>query len=205
VLTENPVPFQTAEQYEFMKRYGPIYLFRNKMFLPLGVTFDHYISESLFLQLPVWARREALLHVAVLANSSASKTMSLPLTLDELKKRLRDYSLRDILTERRSTAMSIAAFTNTRIAGTVQLQRPGIALFQMPFDEGWDVHIDGQLAERYRADAGLLAVFVGAGQHRLNLSYRPPLLITGAIVTTLSALVCTLLLRFWRHVSLPQA
>ena len=45
-LVPDPARFQTAVQYEFIKRYGNDYLFLNKLFLPFGLTFDQYTSRG---------------------------------------------------------------------------------------------------------------------------------------------------------------
>jgi uncharacterized membrane protein YfhO len=47
-----------------------------------------------------------------------------------------------------------------------------------------------------RADAGLLALPVKAGEHRVELRYRNPWLLTGVVITGLSALLLAILL--WR-------
>lgn len=196
MLTENPAPFQTAAQYQFIKTYrGTSYLFRNKMFLPLGLTFEHCIAESIFRELPIWARKEALLHVAVLPlNEKAPAELTL-LTLDQLKQQLRENSLEDVVEQRRTGAMAINAFRPTHIIGTVQVQRAAVAVFQMPFDEGWSAQIDGQRVARFMTDDGLLALFVSAGLHIVDLNYRPPFLISGSIVTILALLVIVLSIR----------
>ena len=51
-LVDDPLPFQNAGQYEFVKRYEKGYLFRNAAFLPFGLTFDRYVTEDAFLSLP---------------------------------------------------------------------------------------------------------------------------------------------------------
>ena len=60
-LVADPARFQTAVQYEFVKRYGKDHLFRNKLFLPLGLTFDRYLPEDEFRRLPGDQRQEVLL------------------------------------------------------------------------------------------------------------------------------------------------
>ena len=57
-LVDNPLPFHTGLQYEFVKRYGKDYLFRNRLFLPFGLTFDRYMTEDAFLQLPAGKNRK---------------------------------------------------------------------------------------------------------------------------------------------------
>src|SRR5438270_6445688 len=106
VLTNNPVPFETAEYYEFVRRYGNKYLFRNQLFLPLGLSFGYYITEDVFLQLPQWAKPLALLNAAVLSNrDAANEPGPSPLTMGDIKYQVIDTWLPDIAAKRRSTAL----------------------------------------------------------------------------------------------------
>src|SRR5436309_3775233 len=86
VITTNPVVFETADYYEFVSRFGNIYLFRNQLFLPFGLIFRHYIPEDMFLQLPSGAKPQALLHAVVVSEQNAADKpeLSQP-TLDDLK------------------------------------------------------------------------------------------------------------------------
>lgn len=204
VLTKNPLPFESAEQYEFVKRYGDIYLFRNDMFLPLGLTFDRYIPEDIFLQLPTWAKPQALLHAVVLSDKDASAEPELSrLTLDDLKQWMHDTAVPEALSERRATALNIHSFRETRMNGTVRLDKKGILALQMPFDAGWHVFIDGRIAPLLRVDAGLVGVVVKSGEHMVELNYQPPLLLTGAALTLVSFLIFSLSLWRWPRIHLP--
>ena len=197
VLTKTPVPFETAEQFEFIRRYGNIYLFRDKMGLPFGLAFDRYIPEDLFLHLPSRAKPEALLHGVVLSEQDAAHHSELSqLSLDELMQQMSLGSIPDALAERRATAMNMHSFRQTRIDGTIRLNQNGIILFQMPFDAGWHAFIDGRAIPTLKADSGLLGVALKDGEHRIELRYQPPLLYAGAAVTLLS--VGVLLLSLWK-------
>jgi hypothetical protein len=197
VLTKTPVPFETAEQFEFIRRYGNIYLFRDKMGLPFGLAFDRYIPEDLFLHLPSRAKPEALLHGVVLSEQDAAHHSELSqLSLDELMQQMSLGSIPDALAERRATAMNMHSFRQTRIDGTIRLNQNGIVLFQMPFDVGWHAFSDGRAIPTLKADSGLLGVALKDGEHRIELRYRPPLLYAGAAVTLLS--VGVLLLSLWK-------
>src|SRR4029453_5835772 len=88
-LTKNPVPFETAEQFEFIRRYGSIYLFRDNMHLPFGLVFDPYISEDFFLHFPSSAKPETLLRGIVLSEQDATHQSELSrVTRDELMQQL---------------------------------------------------------------------------------------------------------------------
>ena len=197
VLTKTPVPFETAEQFEFIRRYGDIYLFRDKMGLPFGLAFDRYIPEDLFLHLPSRAKPEALLHGVVLSEHDAAHQSELSqLSFDELMQQMSQGSIPDALAERRATAMNMHSFRQTRIDGTIRLNQNGIVLFQMPFDAGWHAFSDGRAIPTLKVDGGLLGVALKDGEHRIELRYQPPLLYAGAAVTLLS--VGVLLLSLWK-------
>ena len=205
VLTDNPAPFKTAEYYEFVTRYGNKYLFRNQLFLPLGLSFGYYISEDMFLQLPQWAKPLALLNAAVLSNKDAADDLGpAPLTMDDIKYQVIETSLPDIAAKRRSTALNIRSFRQTCIDGTIQLNQRSVLVLQTPFDPGWHAFQDGRVAQVLKADFGLLGVVLNAGGHTVELRYRPPFLYAGAAVSVVSLLIFAASLWRWPRIRLPQ-
>jgi len=205
VLTNNPVPFEKEEHYESVKRYGNKHLFRNQLFLPLGLSFGYYITEDMFLQLPQWAKPLALLHAVVLSNKDAADEPGpSPLTVDDIKYQVIDTSLPDIAGKRRSTALNISSFRQTRIDGTIQLNQRSVLVLQTPFDPGWHAFQDGRVVPVIKADFGLLGVVLNAGEHTVELRYRPPFLYAGAAVSFVSLLIFAASLWWWPRIRLPH-
>lgn len=203
LIAKDPVPSDVPEQFEFIRRYGSISLFRNKLFLPFGLAFDRYIPEDIFLQLPSWVKPQALLRAVVLSEQNAAHKPELSqLSLDELKRQMSETSLSDALAERRAAALSIHSFRQTRIEGTARINQKGIVVFQTPFDAGWHAFSDGRATPTLKVDAGLLGVALQDGEHRVELRYRPPLLYAGAAVTLLSCSVLFLSLWRWPRIRL---
>jgi uncharacterized membrane protein YfhO len=202
-LATRPALFQQAERYEFLKRYGNIYLFRNKAFLPFGLTFDRYIPEDVFLQMPSWAKPLALVHTVAIADKEDRGGLS-ELSLDELEQRIRETPLPQVLDQRRAKALNIRSFNETRIDGSIRLDSDGMLLFQMPFDAGWHAFVDGKRAPVLKADVGLLGVVVKGGEHAVKLSYRPPFLLAGAAVTIVSLSIFLLCIWRWPRIRLPH-
>jgi hypothetical protein len=203
VLTKEPVSFETAEQYDFVRRYGNIYLFRNTMFLPFGLIFNRYLAEDVFLQLPSWAKPQALLHAVVLSSGAADQTKLSQLPLDELKEQMRETSVPQALAKCRERVLNIRSFSQTRIDGMVQLDQKGMLVFQMPFDMGWNAFVDGNVASATKVDAGLLGILVAEGEHQVTLRYRSPLLYGGAVLTVLSCVILSLARWRWPRIALP--
>lgn len=206
VLTKDPVLFQTADYYEFVQRFGNVYLFRNQLFLPLGLAFSDFISADRFEQLPGdWAKPLALLHSVVLSNEDARDGQGLSaLNTQELKQKMVETTLPDIVAERRRTAFETRSFTQTRIEGTVRADKKSVLVFQTPFNIGWHALVNDRPATTLKVDIGLLGILLEAGQHRVELHFRPPLLYAGAAVSLVSLAVLFLALWKWPRIRLPQ-
>lgn len=76
----------------------------------------------------------------------------------------------------------------------VSTSEPGLVVLTRSFDSGWQARLDGAAVPALRADLAFLGVLVPAGDHRLELDYRPPgyragLAISGASLVLLAALV----------------
>jgi uncharacterized membrane protein YfhO len=189
-LANDPVPFQMSDQYEFVRRYGNIYLFRNKLFLPLGLAYHFYITEEIFLQLSSEEKSQALLHTVVLADrNEADKQGLAPLTIDELKQQIAHSSLPETVAARWSAALNLRDFSQTRLKGTTDLDQRTILVLQTPFDRGWRAYQDGQAIPVLKVDVGLLGVPMDRGQRNLELRYTPPFLREGAALTLVSFVI----------------
>jgi uncharacterized membrane protein YfhO len=196
-LVEDPQPFQGVPQYELIRPYGSRNLFRNTLSLPLGLSFTRYLPEKEFLQLPPDGKEQVLLAVAVLDPAGIGAVAGLqPVTASELEKEFAASSIPTIIQQRRAGALYLSSFAQSRLVGDVRLERDGILVLQTPFNSGWRAFQDGQPVSVVRADAGLLALPVKVGEHRVELRYRNPWLITGGVITGVAALLLAILL--WR-------
>ena len=203
VLTNNPEPFEAADHYEFVQRYRDISVFRNKLFLPFGLIYDRYLPEDIFQELPGWAKPAALLHAVVLPRGQGQRLELIALTLDELKDEMRDVSPVDIVAKRQTAVLDMRSFTQTHWQGTIRTDRKAVLLLQTPFDAGWSAWTDSQGATIMKVDAGLLGLFLTAGEHRVELRYQPRWLLAGVTVSIASCLILFLLLWRWPNTRLP--
>lgn len=204
LLAKDPVPFQMDDRYEFVKRYGNVYLFRNRLFLPLGLTYRYYIVQDAFLQLSKEEKARALFHAVVVSDRNEPDKAGLsPLSIDALKQQMMETPLPDAIAARRTTALNISSFRQTRIDGSVHLDQTNILVLQTPFDQGWYAFQDGRSASVLKVDAGLLGVLLDRGEHKVTLRYRPPFLLEGATITLASVLILAVGLWRWPRVRLP--
>ena len=203
VLVEDPEPFQQAAQYEWIREYGKSHLFRNALSLPFGLGFTRYLAEDEFLQLPRDEKEQVLLATAVLEPSSSIAAGGVKQTNSaELQQELAASSFPAIVQQRRTSALYLSSFAQNRITGDLRLEQNGILVLQMPFNRGWRAYQDNQLVSVLRANAGLLGVAIKGGEHRVELRYRNPWLVPGAIITLCSVLALGLARWRWPHLAI---
>ena len=74
-------------------------------------------------------------------------------------------------------------------------EQPGILFFPIPYDQGWQVIVNGQREPLLQLDFGFSGVWLSAaGYHSITLHYRPPFMRIGLAVSGIS-LVFALYLR----------
>lgn len=106
--------------------------------------------------------------------------------------RLDEAELRDALAKLSDEPFETTAFTDTKVEGTITAKEEGLLYFSIPFEHGWNVLVDGELAEKETFADTMLAVHVPAGTHEITLTYSPSGFQVGLLVSVLSLLLSLL-------------
>lgn len=79
---------------------------------------------------------------------------------------------------------------------------PGIVIFSESFEEGWSALEDGQPLPLLRVNGIFMGVALEKGSHSIRFVYRPPLFMTGGIISGLTAFlsIAALLATRLRHI-----
>jgi len=87
----------------------------------------------------------------------------------------------------------IVRYEPERVAIETTSDAPGFLILTDQYDPGWRAWIDATPARIYRADYLFRGIPVPVGQHRVELAYRPPSIIYGAVGTLVAVLLIGLL------------
>ncbi len=90
----------------------------------------------------------------------------------------------------RDNSLQIEKFTDTK---------QGYLFLTIPYDTGWQAKVDGQQVATEALDNGLTLLPLEAGQHEIELKYRPPKLMWGVLISLVSLAVLLLLAFFSRR------
>ena len=89
-----------------------------------------------------------------------------------------------------SSLMTVTDATDTCIKGTVDAGEGGVFVTSIPYEEGWTMKIDGNKYEiRELTGDSWISAGLDAGTHEIEISFRPPGIINGLLLTIASILI----------------
>jgi hypothetical protein len=169
-------PHMKAFGYEPIKRQMNSVVYKNNHFLPLGYTYDHFISISEFRKLTE-LQKELTIYKAFVAEEPIAS---------ELKRKLKEYDIKDIPQNNtigsyimdidllRKDTFKIDNFSQNNISGTIKLDTPKLLFFSIPYDKGWKCFIDNIQIKPLLTNVGFIGFLLDPGRHNIKLYYKPP-------------------------------
>lgn len=203
VISKNRVFYneEGTDGYAYADNQDGFDVFENLNFIPMGFTFDHYITESEWKDLVPEEHDYDLVRALILPDEVALK-LGDSLDMDELTAEdlmEEPLSYLDFTQECTKRAMSSCESFETDTFGfsarTSDIQGDKLLFFSVPCTEGFRCTVDEMPVEIYRADYGLMAIPVSEGVHEIRVTYRPEGLISGLIMTILGIVLLVLFSR----------
>jgi uncharacterized membrane protein YfhO len=192
-LSKNPNAFEAyrSMNLDSVASFGDVKVLKLKDTLPLGVTFDSYISEENFEKLDSVSRQVVLLQALSVNKDSKAKLegfkeikdVRLPsegVTLESLKAWV-DKTKQDTL--------QITEFKPSLIKGNINLNTSKLLFLAIPHDNGWSAIVDGKETIIEKVDAGLMGILLEKGHHKVELAFEPPYVKAGTYVSLISLLL----------------
>ena len=168
---------------------GGFALYENDNYLPMGFTYEYYVPEDTVESM--FTGRSARLLVRALGLSeediAAYGQYLTPLPEEMQQEFTYEQYVQDVAL-RRQSACSSFQMTNNGFGAEIQLERPNLVFFSVPYDDGFTAYVNGQETEILRVDNGLMAVLCPEGQSTIDFVYVPAGLSLSRTVT-LAALV----------------
>ena len=80
-------------------------------------------------------------------------------------------------------------FKNNDIEGNITLDENMIVYTSIPYDEGWNVYVDGKKIKTQAFGNSLLVFKCSQGKHNIVLKYSPPMIKEGFIISIASIII----------------
>lgn len=162
-------------------------LYHNDNYVPMGFTYDYYVTEATYEASIKTLRSNLLLRALVLEDEDVEKYSSY---LTELPDALLDDLHYDSYTQdcadRRAHSCSVFQMNNAGFHAEITLDKPNLVFFSVPYDDGFTAYVNGEKTDILRVDEGLMAVLCPAGASSIDFVYQAAGLSASRVVTAVA-------------------
>lgn len=163
---------------KYLKEIEGIHIYQNVNARPLGWVYDQVWDTAAFDRLAPHEKDMALLKGAFVPDTMIPLLKASGLGILASQPKIKQFAAHEgAVAEQaeplQADAVQITAFKPDHIKGRVELARPGLLLFSIPYNKGWQVYIDQKRADVFLVNSGFLGILADRGGHEVELSFKP--------------------------------
>ena len=162
-------------------------LYRNDNYVPMGFTYDYYVTEATYQTSIKTLRSNLLMRALVLEDEDVAQYGKY---LTELPDAMLDDLHYDSYTQdcadRRAHSCSVFQMNNAGFHAEITLDKANLVFFSVPYDDGFTAYVNGEKADILQVDEGLMAVLCPAGASSIDFVYQAAGLSASRVVTAVS-------------------
>ena len=169
-------PAEWADNWAEYARTNEFIIYENQNYIPMGFTYDYYITQTQYAETDPAIRSNLLLKALVLTDEQVEKYGDLLQPLPESEFDNCTYSAfeQDCAQRRQHTADTFDA-NNYGFTATTNFAADELVFFSVPYEKNaFTATVNGQPAEVEEVDCGLMAIRVPAGQADISVTYHTP-------------------------------
>ena len=175
---------ETGFSYE--RESGDYMLYKNDHPVPMGFTYDYFISEYEFEQLEEEDRANALMRCMVVSDTQAARYSTMErVESADIKATLDFENYKKDCADRAASACSEFEATREGFEASITLEENNLVFFSVPYDEGFNVTVNGKEVEVLDVSNGLIAIPGQAGDNEIELTLTPKWLPFSASLTAI--------------------
>ncbi|HLP21312.1 MAG TPA: YfhO family protein [Chitinophagales bacterium] len=175
--------------YSLTSNYNGINVYSNNAFLPFGFTYDSIVSEDDMNVLSSYQKDVMILRAAVVNKDTKQEAALIPLSLTDTVNPATFNGYFGLFANLQKDTLQLTSFSNNYISGSINASKPKFLFLSIPYDEGWQLKIDGQKMKKLMVNYGFVGSYVGAGAHKIELCYEPQYYQLGKIVSIAGCLL----------------
>ena len=176
-------------------------IYENKLFVPMGFTYDSYVAESTAEDMSDTALEKLLIRALVLNDEQIEKYADIIDRLpNEQAVKMSKSDYERSCREKQQHCADSFTFDSHGFTSEITLGEPRLVFFSVPFSEGWTAEVNGKPVDVEKVSYGFMAVRGETGANRIVFRYRTPGLRTGALITLGSVLILAAYLILMRFV-----
>ena len=179
-----------CQGFEFYKEENGYYIFKNVNYIPMGFTFDYYITEEEYEAVPNTQRDKVLTSALVLTNSQILQYSG---DIEHLPGGPDHYMSYDNFQKQAALRSRSSAFEFDCDAhgfnAKIYLNKNNLVFFSVAYDEGWTAYVNGVETEIEKVSYGMCAVYAPAGDNEITFIYKTPYLGLSAALSAIGVAI----------------
>lgn len=184
--------------WKYLKNTNSFNVYENEYCIPMGITFDNYISEADFEKIPLTYRHLVLLK-ALVVGPIDDMVECTAMGMEQLDKDDFDFTEAEYYKncqDRIASACYEFSRDNKGFSAKIETgDKEEMVLFTVPFDNGWSAQVNGSDAKIYMTDFGFMAVKVPANmKSTIRFNYHIPGILYGTFVAALCLIMLVIYL-----------
>ena len=176
--------------FEYYDTQNNFEIYENKHYVPMGFTFDNYITTKTFEAQNKDYRDRMLMKAIVLDENQIFRYGNIlrPLPSDELNRISQQDYLNDC--DARASEACYSFKEDTRgFTAKINLSKDNLVFFSVPYEKGFTATVDGVEAKVEKVDVGFMAVKVPEGDHVIRFNYMTPGLKAGGVISLIGLIL----------------
>lgn len=170
--------------FEYVGENEYFEIYENKLYIPMGMGFDKYISEGDAEDKAKNVRERLMINALILTDEQIEKysdilTEAEPHDITGLTKK--DY--RKACEEKLKNCSSSFTYDSYGFKSVIDLDSPQLVFFSVPYSKGWTAEVNGKPADVEKVTYGFMAVKADSGNNTIVFRYETPGLKHGIMIS----------------------
>jgi hypothetical protein len=164
---------QADDGWAYYDELDGFVLYKNKNYVPMGFTYDYYVTEETYGQVNKNSRANLLMRALVFSDEDAAVYGKYLAELPNEKQSELTYDayVQDCA-NRRAQACSMFQMNNAGFHAEITLENANLVFFSVPYDDGFTAYVNGEQTDIVRVDDGMMAVLCPAGTSSIDFVYQ---------------------------------
>ena len=164
---------QADDGWAYYDELDGFVLYKNKNYVPMGFTYDYYVTEETYGQVNKNSRANLLMRALVFSDEDAAVYGKYLAELPNEKQSELTYDayVQDCA-DRRAQACSMFQMNNAGFHAEITLENANLVFFSVPYDDGFTAYVNGEQTDIVRVDDGMMAVLCPAGTSSIDFVYQ---------------------------------
>lgn len=164
-------------------------VYENTEYVPMGFTYDTYITEEQLGKISEKKKSNALMHSVLLTEEQAEKYSDILENAEISDSMLTKKTYLSDCEKRRNSSCSEFSTSTNGFTARIKTDRKSLVFFSVPFDKGFTAYVNGVKTDIEKVDNGFMAVVVPEGESDIKFSYVTYGLETGIKISAAAFLI----------------